>query len=112
MNRTLVGSSSCTAAILVLASSLLSGSAAGLWLYERGAPEVGTANAGVAARAQDAATVVGNPAGMTRLTEPQFMFTVQPLIMDIKFQPQLFRGSRQLFGKFSGTWQVFLAPLR
>ena len=73
-----------SSAVLLAAGSLLQVSAAGLWLYERGAPEVGTANAGVAARAQDAVTAVSNPAGMTRLDKPQLMVSVQPLIMDIK----------------------------
>jgi long-chain fatty acid transport protein len=39
----------------------------GIWLYENGTPETGTAGVGYPARAQDAATVYGNPAGMTRL---------------------------------------------
>lgn len=37
------------------------------WLYECGTPEAGTAGAGFTARAQDAATAFGNPAGMTKL---------------------------------------------
>jgi long-subunit fatty acid transport protein len=37
--------------------------AGGLYLYELGTPDVGTAAAGWAARAQDAATVFTNPAG-------------------------------------------------
>jgi len=60
---------------------------AGLWLYERGTPEVGTANAGVAARAEDASTAFSNPAGMTRLNTPQFQATFQPLFLDIQFSP-------------------------
>jgi len=34
--------------------------AGGLWMYERGTPEVGTANAGVAARAEDASIAASN----------------------------------------------------
>lgn len=41
--------------------------AGGLYLYEIGGEDVGLANAGMAARAQDAATIFSNPAGMTRL---------------------------------------------
>ena len=37
-------------------------SAAGFWLYEMGTPDLGTASAGRAALAADAATVFGNPA--------------------------------------------------
>ena len=60
---------------------------AGLWLYERGTPEVGTANAGVAARAEDAATALGNPAGMTRLDKPQLLAGLQSLFLNIRFSP-------------------------
>jgi long-chain fatty acid transport protein len=60
---------------------------AGLWLYERGTPEVGTANAGVAARAEDAATAISNPAGMTRLNTPQCLGSLQPLFLDVQFSP-------------------------
>jgi long-chain fatty acid transport protein len=41
--------------------------AAGLWVYEMGTPDLGTASAGRAALAKDDATVFGNPAGMTSL---------------------------------------------
>jgi long-subunit fatty acid transport protein len=41
--------------------------------YEIGTEDVGLAGAGQAARAQDASTIVTNPAGMTRL--PDHMFT-------------------------------------
>jgi len=61
---------------------------AGLWLYEMGTPDVGTASAGMASRANDAATAFANPAGMTRLTESQFMAGVQPIYADIKFDTQ------------------------
>lgn len=60
---------------------------AGLWLYERGTPEVGTANAGVAARAEDASTALGNPAGMTRLDKPQLLASFQSLFLNIQFSP-------------------------
>lgn len=58
---------------------------AGLILYEQGTPDVGTANAGRAARAEDASTTFGNPAGMTRLKRSQLMTTIQPLLVKIKF---------------------------
>ena len=61
--------------------------AGGLWLYERATPEVGTANAGVAARADDASTATSNPAGMSRLEKPELMLGIQPIIGDVKFQP-------------------------
>jgi long-chain fatty acid transport protein len=60
----------------------------GLWLYEMGTPDVGTASAGMASRADDAATAFANPAGMTRLTESQLMVAMQPMYGDIKFDTQ------------------------
>jgi len=50
-------------------SSLIESSAlgAGLWLYETGSPNMGTATAGRAAMARDVTTAASNPAGMTRL---------------------------------------------
>jgi long-chain fatty acid transport protein len=61
--------------------------ASGLWMYERGTPEVGTANAGVAARAQDASIAASNPAGMTRLDRPEVMSGIQPIILNVHFSP-------------------------
>jgi long-chain fatty acid transport protein len=62
--------------------------AAGLWLYELGTPDVGTASAGMASRAGDAATAFANPAGMTRLEQSQVMIGVQPIYSDIKFDTE------------------------
>lgn len=42
---------------LTFALGNTSAHAAGLWLYEQGTPDVGTASAGMTARAQDAATL-------------------------------------------------------
>ena len=70
---------------LVLALAMTSARAAGLWLYEQGTPDVGTATAGMAARADDAATAFANPAGMTRLKESQAMVGIQPIYGDMKF---------------------------
>ena len=50
-------------------------------------PEVGTANAGVAARAEDASIAASNPPGMARLEKAEVMVTIQPIITDLKFQP-------------------------
>jgi long-chain fatty acid transport protein len=75
-------------AILALTIGNPSAYGAGLWLYEMGTPDVGTASAGMASRASDAATAFANPAGMTRLTESQLMVGLQPLYADIKFDTQ------------------------
>lgn len=59
--------------------------AAGLWLNEMGTPDLGTAAAGRAAMAKDAATAFGNPAGMTALDRTQALVGVQAAYADVKF---------------------------
>jgi long-chain fatty acid transport protein len=59
--------------------------AAGAYLYENGSPSLGTAQAGQAAAAQDASTVVSNPAGMTRLERSQLTIGVYPIITSTRF---------------------------
>ena len=61
--------------------------AGGLYLYETGIPDVSTAFAGLAARAEDASTAFSNPAGMTRLTGTQMLVGIQPLIIEAEFDP-------------------------
>ena len=68
----------------LIASSVQAG---GLYLYELGTPDVGAAAAGWAARAQDAATVFTNPAGMTRLKKSELLVGVQPLYLHADFSP-------------------------
>lgn len=58
--------------------------AGGMWVYEIGTPDVGTASAGRAALASDASTAFGNPAGMTRLGT-QLLFGLQPLVVTTEF---------------------------
>ncbi|MFO1127112.1 MAG: outer membrane protein transport protein [Rhodospirillales bacterium] len=52
--------------------------AGGLFLTEMGTPDLGTAAAGRAALAEDAATAFGNPAGMARLDQSQLLVGIQP----------------------------------
>ena len=59
--------------------------AGGVFLYEVGSPDVGLAAAGYAARAQDASTLLTNPAGMTRLQDSELMLGIQPLYGDLGF---------------------------
>jgi long-chain fatty acid transport protein len=59
--------------------------AGGLWLYEMGTPDLGTASAGRAAMALDASTAFGNPAGMTKLERSQFLGAFQLLLPSIHF---------------------------
>ena len=63
--------------------------AAGFWIYEMGTPDLGTASAGRAASAKDAATVFGNPAGMTSLDRSQLLVGTQLVYGDVQFD----RGS-------------------
>ena len=70
--------------VCVIAASTHAG---GLYLYELGNPEVGLAGAGWSARAQDAATVFTNPAGMTRLQKSELLVGPQPLYMHVDFSP-------------------------
>ncbi|MCU0934573.1 MAG: OmpP1/FadL family transporter [Gammaproteobacteria bacterium] len=59
--------------------------AGGVILYEVGTADVGLASAGYGARAQDASTVLTNPAGMTRLPGSQATFGAQLLYGDYDF---------------------------
>lgn len=76
------------AALGVAALSSGEAGAGGISLYEVGTPDVGLAAAGYAARAQDAATVLTNPAGMVRLDGNQFMVGGQLLHADLNFSVQ------------------------
>jgi long-chain fatty acid transport protein len=62
----------CLATAILLAF-ITSARAAGLLLYETGAPDLGTASAGRAAMAADASTAAANPAGMTLLDRSQLL---------------------------------------
>jgi len=59
--------------------------AGGISFYEVGTEDVGLAAAGYAARAQDATTVLTNPAGMVRLDGTQVLLGTQLLYSDMKF---------------------------
>lgn len=74
-------------AFLVLLTSSSIALAGGVLLYEVGTPEVGLASAGWAARAEDAATILTNPAGMTRVKDNDLMLGMQALYANIGFTP-------------------------
>ena len=63
--------------------------AGGVWLYEGGTPDLGTAGAGRAALAEDASTAGANPAGMTRLDRSQMLAAVQGLYVNSRFDTEL-----------------------
>ncbi len=73
------GSRSLAAVVGVVAAGLaIPAQGAGLFLTEMGTPDLGTAAAGRAATADNAATAFGNPAGMTRLDQSQMLIGIQP----------------------------------
>jgi long-chain fatty acid transport protein len=78
--RTLAG-----AAVLVCALTANAAGAGGIILYEVGTADVGLAAAGYAARAQDASTILTNPAGMTRLSGDHLTLGGQLLHADLGF---------------------------
>jgi long-chain fatty acid transport protein len=80
---TLLGSTLACAATVVAPSAR----AGGIALYEIATPDVGLASAGYAARAEDASTLFKNPAGMSRLHEPQLQTGLQLLYGDVQFTP-------------------------
>jgi len=78
---------SAVSIIALCAGTLAAGQAlaGGLIAYEVGAADVGLASAGYSARAQDASTVLTNPAGMTRLDGRQFLLAGQVFWANTEF---------------------------
>jgi long-chain fatty acid transport protein len=70
---------------LLLATTATQALGGGIWLYEQGVPDMGMANAGRAALAENAATATGNPAGLTRLKQSEVLAGIQPMFFDAKF---------------------------
>lgn len=60
--------------------------ASALYFYEVGTEDAALAGAGQAARAQDASTLLTNPAGMTRLPDHMLTGGVQAMGGDISYQ--------------------------
>ena len=58
---------------------------AGLWLYELGTPDMGTASAGRGATAKDASVAGANPAAMTKLNRSQLLAGALGLSLNVKF---------------------------
>jgi len=78
--------------------------AGGLIVYEVGTADVGLASAGYNARAQDAATVFTNPAGMTRLQGTQFLASGQVLWSNTEFS--IDSGTSPALGDEDGGYAV------
>ena len=77
--------------------------AGGLWTYEVGTDDVGLASAGYGARAQDASTVLTNPAGMTRLDGTQVMVGAQALYGDLSLSMNPVRAGFSAGGDNGGN---------
>jgi long-chain fatty acid transport protein len=73
-------------AVMIFLGLTSQAQAGGLYLYEIGTEDLGLANAGTAARAQDASTVASNPAGMTRLDGNQLTLGAQVLYGDLPYE--------------------------
>jgi long-chain fatty acid transport protein len=88
--------------IALCAGILAAGQAAagGLSVYEVGTADVGLASAGYGARAQDASTVLTNPAGMTRLQGRQVLLSGQVLWANTEFSAG--SGTSPLLGSEEG----------
>jgi long-chain fatty acid transport protein len=80
---------------------------AGLSLYETGAPDLGTAQAGQAALAADASTAGSNPAGMTLLDRTQLLVAAGAMLPAINFNP----GSQTTTGGTGGGNAGVFFPL-
>ena len=89
---------------LVLAVTLMSSPAwsGGLWVYESGGPDLGTAAAGRAAMALDASTAFGNPAGMTNLDRTEFVGSLMGIIPSGGFRTD----SKSTWGPWTCTGDV------
>ena len=75
--------------ILILALFISPARGAGLWIYEQGTPDLGTASAGRAALGNDASTAGNNPAAMTRLKRSQMLAAFQGIYIDTKFDTEV-----------------------
>jgi len=78
--------------------------AGGILLYEVGSADLGLASAGYGARAQDASTLLTNPAGMTRLDGTQVLATGQLMWADVRFSPG--SGTSPALGSGDGGYTV------
>ena len=78
--------------------------AGGITLYEVGSADVGLASAGYGARAQDASTVLTNPAGMTRLEGTQVLAAGQLMWANTKFS--IDSGTSPALGNGNGGYTI------
>ncbi len=94
-----------TAALIVMAVMFIMGSittahSSGYALIEQGVSGLGNAYAGGAASALDATTIFFNPAGLTRLNQPQFVGAGHIIIPSAKFTNE---GSTHILQPMTGV---------
>jgi long-chain fatty acid transport protein len=78
-----------------------------LYIYETGnSADVGTAGAGLAAKAQDATTAFNNPAGMTRIKKPELFAGATFMYLNAPFKPN---DETTVPGPNGGTSEIFAA---
>src|SRR5260221_11003579 len=70
MKTRLLGSALAAVTLMLFGRGAL---AAGFGIEDRSASQLGTANAGAAAAAEDASTIADNPAGIARLPSPELV---------------------------------------
>ena len=80
--------------------------AGALYVYEMGSPaDVGTAGAGMAAKAQNASTVFTNPAGMTQFDQPELLVSGIGMYLHAPFDPD--RSTTTVQGSDGQTSELF-----
>ena len=99
-SKSIVRRSGRAMSLVAVGLASASASAGGLIAYEVGTADVGLASAGYSARAQDASTVLTNPAGMTRLDGNQLLIGGQVLWANEKFS--IGSGTSPELGKDDG----------
>lgn len=89
MRRAAIRATRAASCVGLLLLMLMAGSAhaGGIFLYEFGTSEVGYASAGYSARADAPATILTNPAGMTRLDGIQLQLGLQAAYGSLTFVP-------------------------
>ncbi len=103
MKQRRFGGPALSALMALFALSSGYASAGGFTIYEIGTPDVGLATAGYGARAEDASTVMTNPAGMTRLEGTQVLLGAQAAYGDVSMSLDTVAPNRAAGGGNGGN---------
>lgn len=88
-------------AAAILGAFVSNGYAGAFQVWEESAAGTGDYHAGGAAEADDASTEFYNPAGMTRLTQPQVSFGVAYIPLDVSYNGNVYTSTYKAFLPFS-----------